>query len=227
MFKKGLYELAKFTAENFDTFLISTYIAGVGLSSLAQTAAIKHNNKYSNSEKKFMIKQEWSDAGINSGLFAIITVPLGKLASELVETGRFITDDCRNFISTHAPEKINDLGKYETSITKILKKLKFKNVKPQDIENMIKKCTTVKNSMATCAVVGGGILASCVLSPIVRNIVASHRHENSTTIKPQTSNTPVLNPNPQNKPNTEVKPNIETKPHRFDDFRTRTTGMKI
>lgn len=190
----GLFDKIKTKA--FDKFshglgsmLIVTSAMGWALASTAQIFGIAKNNKYSKDEKNFLIKQEIADASLNILTFCAITTSFKNLAKGLVDSGKIITPKISNFC-----KKQNiDLTQPKTSISKIIsEKLqntvanieKAKTTGIGDIQALRKQRNVLRtfqnktlipfeNGAEVVGTLGGGILASNIITPICRNKIAA------------------------------------------------------
>ena len=152
-------------SKDIGSMLIWTTIGGWVASSAAQIWAIVRNPKYTKEQKSFMIPQEISDAAVNIGAFFLITTPIKKLATKLVTTGKIIPNAVRKaIIRNHDKAKI---GKLDFNITKT----------PYwgEVE---KTFNSFHNFMTTSAAVVGGVVSSNIVTPILRNRIASNRNSN-------------------------------------------------
>lgn len=142
--------------------LIWTTIAGWIASSAAQIIGIRTNSKYSNEQKKFMTNQELGDAAVNILSYCILTMPLKKLSTKLVSTGKIIPNNIRKLIIRNGDGK--RLGK-----------LDFNIADTPYFSGIEKSYNSFNNFMSTSAAVVGGTIASNIVTPILRNRFASHR----------------------------------------------------
>ena len=132
--------------------LIYTGVAGWALSSLAQMGAILFNSKIPNEQKSFLLPQELADAAVNIGSFFLITLSAKKLAQKLFSTGKLAPKSVRTFLDKN----------------KELYSKKIGNILPTE------QYWAYKNFGTTLATVGAGVVASNVVTPILRNKMASN-----------------------------------------------------
>lgn len=142
--------------------LIGTGVAGWTISSIAQITAIVFNPKIDKRQKSFLVPQEFADAAMNIGSFFLITQGAKKYASKLFTTGKFAPKTVREFLNKSEIYK-NKVGKIDFNIDEIKSLSSF----PKKEYESYKKIGT------TVATVGGGIIASNVVTPIVRNNMAA------------------------------------------------------
>lgn len=195
-------------SKDLGSVLIWTTIAGWAASSGAQIMGIVRNSKYTKEQKRFMINQELGDAAVNILSYFALTMPVKKVATKMVSTGKVLPRSLKMNIIRHGDGR--RLGKldFDVSSTGYL------------TEKEVKSYESFKNFVSTAAAVVGGVLSSNIITPILRNKFASKKQvkflsqsEPSTpekiSVKP-----PVQSP---------AKPNY--KPSPFDQF--KTAGMSI
>ena len=76
--------------ESSGKMLLTTGVIGILASSLAQSVAILLNNKYSSSQKGFMIPQELTEGLITVFSMFFITKPIQKISSKMVKSGKIL-----------------------------------------------------------------------------------------------------------------------------------------
>jgi hypothetical protein len=213
VFKKILNFIAEQSTFNTANVLIFTTSAGWLASSLAQIAGIYRNKNYSKQEKSFMIPQEFADACVNIGSFLLVTKSLKSITSKMVQTGKLAPKSIVNFLSSKGLEA--ERGKFDFNVT--------------EVEGFHKHRQTFNNFMtmaeSTAAIVGG-VLSSNIITPILRNKIASKRKDRVINMLPQDDTTMVIKPTnvsiPTSKPTTLYPP---TQRHTFNDF--KTTSMRV
>lgn len=161
----------KWVATNFKNdaakMLIATGCAGWAISSAAQIGAIAVNPKIKNEQKLFLIPQEFADMVINIGSYFLITLLAKRTVSKLFTTGKFVPKAMRNYFEKH-PEQFKDkIGKIDFNVDNLID---TSGMIPRDA---VKNYKVYKNFYTTAATVGGGILATNVVTPILRNKFAS------------------------------------------------------
>ena len=181
-------------AENFrkdaSKMLIATGVAGWSLSSLAQIVGILFNPKISNEQKSFLVPQELADAAVNIGLFFVFTQVAKKTVSKLFSTGKFAPKSVRNYLNERKDLYEKKIGKLDFDLDEVLK---------QDMGNFPKEnYWACKNYGTTLATVGAGVISSNIITPIIRNNMASKMQKNYLDMK---KNQAVKQPQAVIKPN--------------------------
>ena len=168
-FQKVLTWVADHFSKDASKMLIFTGVAGWTLSSLAQIGAILFNPKISKEQKSFLVPQELADAAVNIGSFFLITQVTKKTVSKLFSTGKFAPQSVRDFFNKNKNLYGDRIGKVDFDIDEVIKVTK--NFPKENY-------WTVKNYFTTLATVGAGIVSSNVVTPIVRNKMASKMQKN-------------------------------------------------
>jgi len=199
-FNKFLDGLAGASISNMGNLLVFTSVCAWIASSAAQIFGIATNKNYSNAQKKFMISQEMADAGVNIGTYLLFTQPLVLLSSKLVSTGKLAPKEIVSFM-----RKTNTISRRGDWTFDVTMNDNFSSVK--NTYDMFKGFT------GSVAAVAGGIISSNVITPILRNKIASRRQNKYLVNKPSVE-MPAANPatNP-------TKPAIKTPRHTFEEFR--------
>ena len=148
--------------------LILTGVASWTLSSVAQIGAILVNPKLSKEQKSFLIPQEFTDAVANIGLFLLVTQVAKKSVSKLFSTGKFKTESTKKFIESNKELFKDNIGKFDFNILNLL----------PDNSKVQKNYKIAKSFAETTATVGAGIISSNILTPIIRNNMASKMQKN-------------------------------------------------
>lgn len=171
--KNSLDNILNWVAKNFrkdaSKMLIWTGVAGWTLSSLAQVGAVLFNNKISNEQKSFLVPQEMADAAVNIGSFFLITQATKKIVAKLFATGKFAPNTVRKYLDKNKDIYANKIGKLNFDLDEVLK------VKADFPKNEYYAC---KNFGTTLATVGAGIVSSNIITPIIRNRMASNMQKN-------------------------------------------------
>lgn len=152
--------------EDTSRMLIVTGAIGWALSSLAQIGAIMTNNKISSEKKTFLIPQEFVDGVINVGMFLFITLCVKKAISKLVSTGKMLPKSVKDELVKNHKDKI---GKIDFNIDSLKGTLSSKD---------FNKYNSYKEYVTTVGTLGASVLSCNVLTPLVRNSVASRIHNN-------------------------------------------------
>ena len=202
--KQQFDKLASASVVNMGNIIVFTSVAGWLASSAAQIIGIANNKNYTNSEKKFMISQEAADACVNIGAYFLITKSLTALSSKLVSTAKLAPKEVISFM--RRTNNIDQRGDWRFDVSKA-------KGFTGEVENCYNnfKCFT-----DSAAAITGGIISSNIVTPILRNKIASHRHNKyvEEVSRPELTadNTPRV---------------VNTPRHTFEDYRTRVVGMKI
>lgn len=182
--KNVLENVLNWVAENFrkdaSKMLIWTGVAGWTLSSLAQVGAVIFNNKISDEKKSFLIPQEMADAAVNIGSFFLITQAAKKITAKLFATGKFAPKAVRAYLEKNKDLYANKVGKLDFDLDEVLK---THNDFPK---NEYYAC---KNFGTTLATVGAGIVSSNIITPVIRNNMASKMQKNYIAQKQNTNST--------------------------------------
>lgn len=146
--------------------LIITGVLGWGLSALAQMGAVVFNPKLSKDQKSFLFPQELSDGLVNTCSFLLITLAVKKFISKLASTGKIAPQSVRDFINKK-PELKEKVGKLDLDLDKVLK---------SNSEFPTNSYYTYKNYITTVGTIGASIVATNVVTPILRNKMANKAH---------------------------------------------------
>lgn len=184
---KILESALNYIAEHFrkdaSKMLIWTGVAGWTLSSLAQIGAILFNPKISDEQKGFLVPQETADAVVNIGSFFLITQMSKRIVSKLFSTGKFAPEKVKQYLELNKNKYKDKIGKIDFDLDEVLKKDKLF---PKD------EYYSCKNFGTTVATVGAGIFSSNIVTPIIRNNMASQMQKDYIELKNNTPNTPKL-----------------------------------
>lgn len=175
-FKNLLNWIAKNFRKDASKMLIATGVAAWSLSSLAQITALIFNPKISNEQKSFLIPQEIADAAVNIGSFFLVTQVAKKSISKLFSTGKFAPQKVRTYLNKHKDLYNKKIGKLDFDLDEVLKQDRFFP------KNEYYAC---KNFATTVATVGAGILSSNIITPLVRNEMATKMQKNYINNKKQ------------------------------------------
>ena len=168
-FKSALNWVAKHFRKDASKMLIWTGVAGWTLSSLAQISAVLFNPKLSKEQKSFLAPQEFADAAVNIGSFFLVTQVAKKSVSKMFSTGKFAPQKVRKFLNKHKDIYGKKVGKLDFDLDEVLKK---DNLFPRE------EYWACKNFGTTIATVGAGIVSSNIITPILRNQMASKMQKN-------------------------------------------------
>ncbi len=187
--KNPLTPILNYISRNFSKdpskMLIVTGVMGWTLSSVAQIGAILINPKISKEKKSFLIPQEFADALVNIGMFFLFTQVAKKTVSKLFTTGKFKTASTKKFIEQNQNLFKDKIGKLDFNIESIL---------PKDKGNLYSNYKLTKAFAETVATVGAGVISSNIITPIVRNEMASAMQKNYINYKKSTENQEIKKP---------------------------------
>ncbi len=177
-FQKGLEWVYKNFKKNTATMLVVTGTIGWGLSSLAQIGAVIFNPKISKEQKSFLVPQEFLDAVVNIGSFFMVTQATKKIISKMASTGKIAPTKVRKFLEQNKDLYGNKVGKLSLDLDEVLKnESKF----PKD------SYYAYKNFATTVGTVGASILSSNIITPVLRNTMASDIQKKYLNNRPQNS----------------------------------------
>jgi len=162
--QKGLEWIYRHFKNSTAKMLVVTGAVGWGLSSLAQIIAVGTNSKISPEQKSFLIPQEIADAVINTGMFLLITQSAKKIISKLASTGKIAPQNVRDFLNKNKDLYGDKVGKLSLDLDKVLENSpKF----PKE------SYYSYKNYVTTLGTVGASILSTNIITPVIRNAMAS------------------------------------------------------
>ena len=185
---KPFKSILNWVADNFrkdaSKMLIWTGVAGWSLSSLAQISAVLFNPKLSREQKSFLVPQEFADAAVNIGSFFLITQVAKRSVSKMFSTGKWAPKNVRKYLQTNNELYGKKVGKLNFDLDDVLK---------QDKLFPKQEYWTTKNFYTTLATVTGGIISSNIVTPIVRNNMASSMQKKYLNNRPQPEDKKHLN----------------------------------
>ena len=177
-FQKGLEWVYNKFKKNTATMLVVTGTIGWGLSSLAQIGAVMFNPKISKEQKSFLVPQEFLDAVVNIGSFFMVTQATKKIISKMASTGKIAPTKVREFLNKNKVYG-DQVGKLSLDLDEVLKnESKF----PKD------SYYSYKNFATTVGTVGASILSSNIITPVIRNTMASDIQRKYLNNRPQNPN---------------------------------------
>lgn len=182
-------------AKDGGKLLVHMGAAGWILSSAAQISMLAFDKKIDKKQKKFLIPQEGADALVNCGMYYTICALIKSGSDHIVEKGKMITDEVVNALLKIKPDSMpaiapNEWKKLFTQtelkgkLTKLLEnadKLDCLKHLTQDqkapfieaSQAALEKLYNYKNGMGVVAAIGASILACNIVTPFVRNKLAS------------------------------------------------------
>ena len=170
--------------------LIHTGVIGWAMSSLAQVFAIAFNEKIPKEQKMFMIPQELADAVVNIASFYFVTRSITGISNKFVKIGKFLPEnvsDALNVLGKRIPDKIKNLGNYNFNVEKYLKQVPQKSIRNDYYD--------FKDGVDVISTLVGSVISCNVITPILRNIYASHKQKKNIT----KMNTPADPAKPQSR----------------------------
>lgn len=185
IFSNFLSYMAKKYKTDTSGMLIITGVAGWTLSSLAQICGVLFNPKLTKEQKGFLVPQELADAAVNIGSFFAITQVTKKVVHKLFTTGKFAPSSVRKFLSDNKDFFKDKVGKLNFNV---LDEAKLLNKPFPEVEYH-----AAKDFGTTLATVCAGVVASNIVTPNIRNIMASGmqkkyiQKQQKTSIYPQNS----------------------------------------
>lgn len=188
---KPLEAVLNWVARNFSKdaskMLIWTGVAGWSLSSLAQIGAILFNPKIPNEQKSYLVPQELADAAVNIGSFFLVTQMAKKTTAKLFSTGKFAPKSVREYLNSKKELFADKIGKLNFDLDDVQKALP---------DFPLEKYYACKNLGTSIATVGAGIVSSNIITPIIRNTMATKMQKNYLKYKnPQENQQPVFKAN--------------------------------
>lgn len=177
-FKKIINFLADKFKNDPSKMLIWTGAAGWALSSLAQLGGILFNSKYSEDQKSFLLPQEAADAFVNIMAFVFITQSAKKLTSKLFRCGKLAPKKTREFLNNNKELYGKKVGKLDFDLDSFCNNKDFPTGEYE----------TCKNFFTTIATVGAGVVSTNIITPIIRNNMASKMKNNYDKYKAEQNN---------------------------------------
>lgn len=166
-----------------DMFLVTGTLGWV-LSALAQVTAVVINKKIPEEQKKFLIPQEIADAGVNIASFILFTRYTSKIADKLVSSGKLATPKIRKFLEEN--KLTSSIGKNIKEIIKGEEKINSFNVEAEILnpknktENGLKEhYYAFADSVSFISSTIGSIISCNIITPLLRNKIASSRQKAS------------------------------------------------
>lgn len=198
-FKNNMF---KTYAKDGGKLLIHAGAAGWLFSSLAQVTVIATDSKISKKDKKFLVPQEICDGATNVVLYYTVSKIIKESGDYLINKGHLLTDDVVKAITKLKPEttSIKEAAKgltekwvyvdeilnkkhLKTPLKAVLENYKlteaFQKLSPaqktafeKEIKAAAEHLSNFKNGIGVITSIAASILASNILTPIVRNKMA-------------------------------------------------------
>jgi len=166
IFKTVINKIADTYGNDPGKMLVHTGVIGWALSSMAQVFAIALNDKISKEQKLFLVPQEIADAGVNILSFYLITQSFKSVALKLVNTGKWLPASVKNFLKDN---NVKDVGKKSFDV------LKHGNLN----KTLESDFNEFRNGIDVIATTAGSIISCNLVTPVVRNEIASRRQKQS------------------------------------------------
>ena len=174
--QKGLEWVYNSFKKNTAKMLVITGTVGWGLSSLAQVGAVMFNPKIKKEQKGFLVPQALLDAIVNIGCFFVITQSAKKIISKLASTGKIAHSKVRTFLNKNKDLYGDKVGKLSLDLDEVIK---------QNPKFPKESYYSYKNFTTTMGTIGASILASNIVTPVIRNSMASDVQKKYLTKRPQ------------------------------------------
>lgn len=200
LLKKALDFIADQSVNNTANVLIMASSLGWLASSLAQVVGILFNKNYTKEEKSFMIPQELADAAVNIGMFLLVTKSLKGLATKMVETGKLTPKSISKFLEEKGLSAMR--GNFDFNLTAV-----------EGFSAHQGTYDAFKTGAEATASIVGGIISSNIITPILRNKIASKRKDGM--MKKLNTGEKVVEQKVEQPLNTG---GLRTPRHTFDDF---------
>ena len=176
LLQKGLEKIYQNFKKNTATMLVITGTIGWGLSSLAQVGAVLFNPRIKKEQKGFLVPQALLDAAVNIGCFFAITQSAKKIISKLASTGKIAPTSVRAFLNKNKDLYGDKVGKLSLDLDEVIK---------QNPKFPKESYYTYKNYVTTMGTIGASILSSNIVTPILRNSMASDMQKKYLDKRPQ------------------------------------------
>ena len=206
--KHNLGRLAGASTTKMGDIIIFTTVAGWIASSAAQIFGIATNKNYTSDQKKYMINQEIFDAATNIGLYFGITKSLKGLSSLMVRSAKLAPKSIVDFMRRNGIS--GNRGRIDFDITQ---------ARGFDEAGLKGTYDAFKCFADASAATIGGIISSNIITPIVRNGIASYRQNKNKPATTEPNAPQVIIPKPP------VLNPVVTPRHTFDDYRTRVMSI--
>ena len=175
--------------------LVHLGAASWAFGAIAQIGMLLGDKSIDKDQKKFLLPQEAADAVVNVGMYYSVCELIKRFGDSIVEKGRFLTDDVVKEILKMKPASMSKLklqewnklftqAELKSNLTELLANVKNLNVFKKATEtekttvinvakSALEKLEAHKNNVGIVSAIVGSILACNVITPIVRNEIAS------------------------------------------------------
>lgn len=177
LLNKMFNKIVEFSHKNMNNQAHLQNICGsiaMALSCAAFTGSVFFNKGIPSEQKSFLVSQELADGAINVALFLVMTDKFKKLAENKIKAGKIFPKEMKEQVKL-IRAKIGENANFETMKKSFCEK---------DLTKIADFHTGFKNSVS----LGGSLLAASIVTPIIRNIVASnfqkkHLHNETSVVK--------------------------------------------
>ncbi len=204
LFKAFKNYMAENYGHNHGKMLIHTGVVGWILSAAAQVVAIVTNDEISNKQKMYLIPQELADAAVNIASFYLVTQSFKSVTSKILNRGKLLRKPIKSFLEANGVKNVGQKG---------FDVLRDGNLTPEVKKDFLK----FRDGVDFLATTAGSVLSCNILTPIIRNEIATYKQKSHMTKysqfidseKPAFSGRTYL-----------PKPNMQT-------FQSQSAGLKI
>lgn len=180
----------KHLGQSSGNMLLATTILGYTFSAIAQIFAIMNNNKYTTSQKAFMVPQEIGEYLVTASSLFLITFPTQKLTKKMVESGKIISKDTIKYLKNNNLHK--NIGKIDFNIEQEIKDVinkieisdKFIKSNTYDKERILSEHKLAldnyhltADAASAIATTAASIATTAIAVPLIRNNFASRMQQ--------------------------------------------------
>lgn len=200
----------------------------------AQVGAVLCDKNIDKKKKKFLLPQEAADAGANVVLFYTVCDVIKRTSDKLVESGKLLTQEAADAIKAIKPnanswKDVFTSSELKNNLTQLLQDgsnlsvfngQQLTQAQKDSVQKALNAVEKHKNNMGIIAAIGASVLACNVITPYVRNFIASKWQK--TQLHKEAVNTRKC----------QIRENITMKnplPHSFKSFNNYNSfaGIKI
>ncbi|MCK7516067.1 MAG: hypothetical protein MZV70_76900 [Desulfobacterales bacterium] len=181
MFHKTSAKLAEFNFSKSADYLRYTAGFTFAFSSLSQALAFSVNKKIPEKEKHFLVSQEVAEGAINVGIFMSFATFFQNFGSKVVEKCWVLPNTLPEQLRTteHVKNLLDAQKKSEkqkpANLTGIIDEFKLQNLAtPENLTSYAKDLEKVQGLMKVGTMMLGSIIALNIVTPLIRNKIASH-----------------------------------------------------
>lgn len=160
--------MAKHYKGDMGKVLIHTGVIGWVLSAMAQVAAIVTNDKITPKEKMYLIPQELADAAVNIISFYVFSQTCKSAITKGLRCGKILRKSIREHLELN---KIPNVGK---NTFDVMRDGKLTPGLKEDYQNFY-------NGVSFTATTAGSVLSCNIVTPIIRNEIATHKQKKHMT----------------------------------------------